>query len=265
MKHLRILTCVLLFVFALTVNLGIPSAADEPQEIGKAQLLDALTKLQANRWEGWPTGTKVVMRNADSAPGFPGVKPDVQPDLTYVITEANSKFTRNQTVEGKVVTQHFEIEHQDGLRWPTKLPETTERETLTLNGISIVCHKTELSAFELHADGCLLTTNVFWTAQDRPDLVLKMESSETGSWQVVGLARRTIAKETYVCVETKSRMRTNEGFAIFTEYLNPRVPGHVVEEVLESHAAESTPEKPVLKTIQREYVVEVEIPEPAGK
>jgi len=228
----------------------------------KARLLEAIADLQANPWAGWPVGAKLVTRFADSTDQYPSVRHYAQPDLTYEVTGDGTTLVRRQeTFEGE---QRFEVNNQAERPVPGASPDRKpKRPRVVIDGISIECNKTLLE--DATRLGQVAATTSWWTARDRPEVLLKRMSSNGNYWQVVGLSTRKIGSREYLCVETRRRMATTFGFVVTLEHLNSGVPGHVVESIKEFHSEDSTADIPILTMITREYAVAVDVPQTGTK
>ncbi len=234
------------------------SSSDSTSAVERTKLLDAVTRLQANPWAGWPVGTRLIVGYADSTKEYPKVKHYAQPNLTYEVTGDGTTFGRGQKLGGKVVMQHFKVANQVGLSLAPKLQgQKAQRTQLSLSGLGFECTRKQLTIKPFSEP---VMTTVYWASHDRPKVLLKRTTSGGNYWQVEGFSTRMIGGKKYRCVKTRRRMATVDGFVVTMQYLHSSVPGHLVESVQEFHAGNSTVDRPVLTMVTHEYAILVDIP-----
>src|SRR5688572_22431102 len=86
-----------------------------PDDDYTKRLVRLLTGLQENPWQGWESGTEVLVRYlVDRNPaGIPVGY--AQPDLLYRVVAADKLFIRTHVFKGKPRRQDFKVKDQVGL------------------------------------------------------------------------------------------------------------------------------------------------------
>lgn len=239
------------------------AAQRNPDHVYTSQLVRLLSGLQKNPWQGWESGTEVVVRYlvASNAAGMP--LGHAQPDLVYKVMEADKLLITTQVYRQKTNRRDFMIKDQSGLdaAWPRIIdPSIT---TLEIDGFTLSCLLSELTMREFPG-GSMVTKE--WTLASNPSIVLRKEVNGGPGWKVTSTrVIKKIGESEFHCVEIKKWMRfysKGPNDAMTTQYLCPDVPGHLVEEIQEFFKVKGEQRSPTPFQIVHQKVVELRLQKP---
>jgi hypothetical protein len=262
MKVIYALTMVL---FSLTLCQTQESNAPQrtPDDAYTPQLVRLLTGLQKNPWQGWESGTEVVVRYLvdTNAAGIP--LGHAQPDIVYKVMEADKLLITMQVYKGKPIRRDFLIKDQPGLdaAWPRVIDANTT--DLEIDGFRLSCLLSELTMREFPG-GSMVTKE--WTLAGHPSIVLRKEVNGGSGWKVTSTrVIKKIGDREFPCVEIKKWMRfysQGPNDAMTTQYLCPDVPGHLVEEIQEFFKVKKEQRSSTPFQIVHQKVVELKLQRP---
>ncbi len=202
--------------------------------------------------KGFPTRSTVTFSAVDDSNAALGIASYVQPDMVYRVEEADRMLSRTQVVDGTAHRQEFDITDEGGLPGAPSLQETTAT-TLTIDGVPVSARTAKLERTVLLAGGSATTSVThYWVLTDDPEILLRRSYGEGSAWSVVATdVKATLAGQELHVVETKEESLDGKGgHVIKTIRRSPKVPGHVVESIVQ-HFRKADDTNPWLVTHER--------------
>ncbi len=262
MKPLHILA-VLLAVLMLVDRRPEGAVQDVTREAYPRELVRLVTELQKNPWEGWPAGTRVVVRYLIERNSKGKALGREQPDIVFTVVEADRSIRTTQLYKGKTIRRDFLIKDQIGLdaKWPAFVTSPSTPTNLTIDRVNVACLRREMGLREIPG-GTIVTRE--WAMVSHPSVVLRKETVDSNGWEVTSAqTRRSIGEKDFQCLEVRLWTRfyhNGPNDAITMRYLCPGVPGHVAEERIEYYKVVKGQRGAAPNQIQHQKTVELSSP-----